>query len=56
MRILVADDDVKASGLLVQGLTAEGYAVDHAADGDEAVWLAQTHTYDVMVFDVMMPG
>ena len=23
---------------------------------DEATWLAQTHTYDVMVFDVMMPG
>ena len=56
MRILVADDDVRAAGLLVQGLQAEGYAVDHAADGDEAIWLAETHAYDVMVFDVMMPG
>ena len=56
MRILVADDDAKAAGLLVQGLKAEGYAVDHAADGDEAVWLAETHQYDVLVFDVMMPG
>ena len=56
MRILVADDDVKVAGLLVQGLRAEGYAVDLAADGDEAVWLAETQTYDVLVFDVMMPG
>src|SRR6185503_6010426 len=34
----------------------EGYAVDLARDGDEAVWLAESHPYDVMVFDVMMPG
>ena len=56
MRILVADDDAKAGGLVVQGLKAEGYAVDLARDGDEAVWLAESHPYDVMVFDVMMPG
>lgn len=56
MRILVADDDAKAAGLVVQGLKAAGYAVDLARDGDEAVWLAESHPYDVMVFDVMMPG
>jgi DNA-binding response OmpR family regulator len=56
MRILVADDDAKAAGLLVQGLKAEGYAVDLAHDGDEAIWLAESHPYDVMLFDVMMPG
>lgn len=56
MRILVSDDDPKAAGLLVQGLRAEGYAVDHAADGDEAIWLAETNPYDVMVLDVMMPA
>jgi DNA-binding response OmpR family regulator len=56
MRILVAEDDAKVSGLLVQGLRAEGYAVDLARDGDEARWLAESHPYDVMVFDVMMPA
>jgi DNA-binding response OmpR family regulator len=55
MRILVADDDAKAAGLVVQGLKSEGYAVDLARDGDEAVWLAESHPYDVLVFDVMMP-
>ena len=56
MRILVADDDAKAAGLLVQGLKAEGYAVDLATDGDEAAWLGETNPYDAMVLDVMMPA
>ena len=56
MRILVADDEPKAAGCLVQGLQAEGYAVDLAEDGDEALWLGQTNQYDVMVLDVMMPA
>ena len=56
MRILVAEDDAKAAGLLVQGLKAEGYAVDLASDGDEALWLAETHPYDALVLDVMMPA
>lgn len=56
MRILVADDDAKAAGLLVQGLKAEGYAVDLAVDGDEAGWLAETNPYDALVLDVMMPA
>ena len=56
MRILVADDDAKAAGLLVQGLKAEGYAVDLASDGDEAVWLAETNPYAALVLDVMMPA
>src|SRR5256886_3855677 len=37
-------------------LQAEGYAVDLAEDGDEALWLGQTNQYDVMVLDVMMPA
>ncbi len=56
MRILVADDDAKSAGLLVQGLKAEGYAVDLAGDGDEAIWLAETNPYDALVLDVMMPA
>lgn len=56
MRILVADDDAKAASLLVQGLKAEGYAVDLAVDGDEAAWLAETNPYDALVLDVMMPA
>jgi len=39
-----------------QGLTAEGYAVDLAIDGEEALWLAELNKYDALLLDVMMPG
>jgi two-component system copper resistance phosphate regulon response regulator CusR len=56
MRVLIAEDERKVANHLRQGLQAEGYAVDVAADGEEAQWLAETNPYDAMVFDVMMPG
>lgn len=56
MRILVAEDAAKMAAHIKHGLEEEGYAVDVAADGDEAEWLAELHPYDVLVLDVMMPG
>lgn len=56
MRILLAEDNRKVAEHIRQGLAAEGYTVDVAAEGDEALWLAETNTYDALVLDVMMPG
>ncbi|PTY03261.1 DNA-binding response regulator [Opitutaceae bacterium EW11] len=56
MRILVAEDETKVAEHIRRGLVEAGYAVDVAADGNEATWLAETYPYDAMVFDVMMPG
>ena len=56
MRILLAEDVVKVAEHLRLGLTAEGYSVDVAADGDEALWLAEINPYDALLLDVMMPG
>lgn len=56
MRILVAEDVGKVAEHIRHGLQAEGYSVDVAADGDEAIWLAETHPYDALVLDVMMPA
>lgn len=56
MRILVAEDVSKVAEHIRQGLQAEGYSVDVASDGDEAVWLAENNPYDVLVLDVMMPA
>jgi DNA-binding response OmpR family regulator len=56
MRILLAEDEPKVAEHLRTGLTAEGYAVDVACDGDEALWLAGEHPYDILLLDVMMPG
>ena len=56
MRVLVVDDDPRLVEALRRGLVAEGFAVDVAADGDEALWRAWEAEYDVLVLDVMMPG
>lgn len=55
MRILVAEDNQKVAKHVANGLREASYAVDVAEDGDEAVWLAETNPYDVIVMDVMMP-
>ena len=55
MRILVAEDEAKVSEHIRKGLIEAGYAVDTAANGAEALWLAENHSYDAMVLDVMMP-
>jgi DNA-binding response OmpR family regulator len=55
MRVLVAEDDVKIAKYLRQGLEAEGYAVDLALDGEEALWSAHHHAFDIVILDVRMP-
>ena len=55
MRILLAEDERKVAEHIRTGLVAEGYAVDVASDGDEALWLAESNTYDAMLLDITMP-
>ena len=54
-RILLADDDVELSDLLVEYLTGEDFVVDAAYDGKTALQLASANQYDLLVLDVMMP-
>ena len=39
-----------------RGLEAEGFAVDVAVDGNEALWRTSESSYDVIVLDIMLPG
>jgi two-component system OmpR family response regulator len=55
MRILVVEDDEKIASFVVKGLRQNGYAVDHRADGEQGLALAQTVAYDAVVVDVMLP-
>ena len=55
MRLLVAEDELKMASLLRRGLTEEGYAVDVALDGLEALVRAGATEYDAIVLDVMLP-
>ncbi len=55
MRVLVVEDEVKMAALVRRGLEREGYAVDVAADGPEALWSAREREYDAIVLDAMIP-
>ena len=55
MRILLAEDERKVAEHVRAGLVSEGYAVDVAHDGDEAMWLAESSTYDALLLDINMP-
>lgn len=55
MRVLVVEDEVKMAGLLRRGLEEEGYAVDVAGTGSEALWLGTENPYDAVILDVMLP-
>jgi two-component system, OmpR family, response regulator len=56
MRVLVVEDEAKLAGLLARGLREEGYAVDIAERGEDAVWMAEATPYDAILLDVMLPG
>ncbi len=54
-KVLVADDDEKIRELLELYLRKEGFAVEQAADGAEAILKAQQLKPDRIVLDIMMP-
>jgi two-component system OmpR family response regulator len=56
MRVLLIEDDIKIASFIIKGLKAEGFAVDHAADGENGLHLAMTEPYDLAVIDIMLPG
>jgi DNA-binding response OmpR family regulator len=55
-RVLVADDDPVILRLLEVNLGLEGFAVETASGGEEAVTRAAETPPDVIILDVMMPG
>jgi two-component system copper resistance phosphate regulon response regulator CusR len=56
MRILIVEDEAKIAAFLRKGLVENGFAVDHARQGDEGLHLARTVEYDLIVLDVMLPN
>lgn len=55
MRVLVVEDEKKLSKAIVRALQLQGYAVDTAGDGELAVALAQSESYDVIILDILLP-
>jgi two-component system OmpR family response regulator len=55
LRVLIVEDEAQLSRQLAKELTTAGYAVDCAADGEQADFLAQTEQYDAIVLDLGLP-
>ena len=55
MRVLVVEDEPRIASQLTGALSDGGYAVDHAADGERADFLAHTERYDAVVLDLGLP-
>lgn len=56
MRLLVVEDDQRISNFLIKGLRENAYAVDAAANSEEALYQLSVNSYDAVILDVMLPG
>jgi len=56
MRVLVVEDEPRMAHLIRRGLQEDGYTVEVAADGPDAVWHGIEFDYNAIVLDLMLPG
>ena len=56
MRVLVVEDELDLADAIARGLRREGYAVDLAHGGDEALEKARVYPYDLICLDLNLPG
>jgi DNA-binding response OmpR family regulator len=56
MRILVVEDEPRILAFLARGLETEGFSVDGARDGVDALRLARRGAYDLVLLDLLLPG
>lgn len=56
MAILIVEDDEDISSLLRRGFELEGYNVDCARSGEEAIESARKQPYDTIILDIILPG
>ena len=55
VRVLVVDDDPSIRTLVVRALQRNGFSVEAAKDGVEALSRLESETFDLLVLDLMMP-
>ena len=55
MRVLVVEDERRLAAAVRRGLSAEGFAVDIAYDGEDGLHSAREGDYDAVVLDLMLP-
>ncbi len=55
MRLLIVEDDLEIASFVAKGMKQEGFAVDHAANGEDGLHLALNEPYDAAIIDIMLP-
>jgi len=55
-KILIVDDEPDILELIKYNLSKEGYSIDCAKSGEEALEKSQSHDYDLIILDLMLPG
>ena len=56
IRILIVEDEAELADFIVRGLREEGFAVEHAADGEPAWDAMRSGDWDLIVLDWWLPG
>ncbi len=56
MKILLIEDDLDFSKVLLKALMEEGFAVECAPSGDEGLYLAREWDFDLVILDRLLPG
>lgn len=56
MRVLVVEDEKKVASLIQSGFVERGFAIEMCHDGDTAMRLLTTQTFDAVIMDIMLPG
>ncbi|MCC7272358.1 MAG: response regulator transcription factor [Alphaproteobacteria bacterium] len=56
MRVLLLEDDLRLATALADTLRRAGFAVDHAADGEDGAAMGESEPYDAAVLDLGLPG
>ena len=56
MNILLVEDEARVADFIQRGLRGEGWTITHVSDGEQALDMLATETFDVLVLDLMLPG
>lgn len=56
MKLLIIEDEAKVAQLLVKGFNEAGFEAETSSEGNEALNMALSKNYDLLIVDVMLPG
>lgn len=56
MKILIVEDEPNVVSVLTRGLSTEGYELSVAPDGFIALEMVLTHSFNLIILDIMLPG